>query len=216
MSKIKIPKYTLGEELVNAISHGIGAGLSIAGLVVLIVISVKNHSPISVVACSIYGSLLIILYTISCIYHSLSPKLKAKKVLRVIDHCNVFLLVAGTYTPITLVCLADKIGYVTFSFVWLVTIIGIVLNCINVDKYQYASVVCHLLTGWAVIFTIKDLVIHMSNNGIILLILGGVSYSVGSLLYVIGSKKKYMHSVFHFFVLAGSILHYLTICLYAI
>lgn len=216
MSKISIPKYSLSEELINSISHGIGASLSIAGLVVLVVLSVKSHSAVSVVASSIYGSLLIILYTISCIYHSLSPKLKAKKVLRVIDHCNVYLLVAGTYTPITLVCMADKTGYLTFLFVWIVTIIGIVLTCIDVDKYQKASVACHLLTGWAVLFTINELLTHMQYNGIVLLIAGGVAYSLGSVLYLIGSKKKYMHSIFHFFVLAGSIFHYFTICLYTI
>jgi hemolysin III len=211
MKKVKIPKYTLGEEIINAISHGIGAALSIAGLVVLVVIAAKSHSAMAVVSCSIYGSLLIIMYTISCIYHSLSPKLKAKKVLRIIDHCNVFLLVAGTYTPITLVCFADTLGYITFAFVWLVTIIGIVLNCINVDKYQMASVVCHLLTGWAILFSINELITHMPHIGIILLVTGGVLYSLGSILYVVGSKKKYMHSIFHFFVLAASIMHFFTI-----
>lgn len=216
MSKISIPKYSLAEELINSISHGIGAFLSIAGLVVLIVLSVKSHSAMSVIASSIYGSLLIILYTISCIYHSLSPKLKAKKILRVIDHCNVYLLVAGTYTPITLVCMADFVGYLTFSFVWIVTIIGIVLTCIDVDKYQKASVGCHLLTGWAVLFTFNELMTHMSHHGVVLLIAGGVAYSLGAILYLIGSKRKYMQSIFHFFVLAGSIFHYFTICLYTI
>ncbi|MBQ9011455.1 MAG: hemolysin III family protein, partial [Bacilli bacterium] len=193
-----------------------GAGLSIAGLVILIVISAHHGNPIAVTTSAIYGSLAIILYTISCIYHSLSPKLEAKKVLRVIDHCNVFLLVAGTYTPITLVCFNDTIGWIVFALVWIITIIGIVLTAINVDKYQVPSVICHLLSGWLIVFAWEELVTKMDINGIILLILGGLAYTIGAILYGLGSKIKYMHSVFHFFVLLGSILHFLTICLYVV
>lgn len=213
MSKIKIPKYSLSEEIINAISHGIGALLSIAGLVILIVMAVSHHNTMAVVTCSIYGAILIILYTISCIYHSLSPNLTAKKVLRVIDHCNVYLLVAGTYTPIMLVCFHDILGWTIFGIVWAITIIGIVLTCIDIDKYQMASVACHLMAGWAILLAIKELIAKMSPICLEFLIIGGVAYSLGSILYVIGSKKKYMHSIFHFFVLAGSIFQYFTILL---
>ena len=125
MSKIKIPKYSLGEELVNSISHGIGALLSIAALVLLVI---KAKSKGAVVGVSLYASFMIILYTISCIYHALSPKIAGKKVLRVIDHCNVLLMVAGTYMPICLSLLYGKIGWIVFGIVWAITIVGIVFN----------------------------------------------------------------------------------------
>ncbi len=213
MNKISIPKYSLGEEIINAISHGIGAALSIVGLVILIVLSCHKQNKIAIVACAVYGSLSIILYIISCIYHSLSPKVKGKKILRVIDHCNVYLLVAATYTPLTLVCLRDKIGYLTFWFVWIITIIGMILTCIDIDKYQKLSCACHLLTGWAVLFTLKDLLTKMPILGIKFLILGGLLYSIGAVLYLLGSHKKYMHSIFHFFCLAGSLFHFFMITL---
>lgn len=211
MKKIRIPNYSLSEELINAISHGIGAGLAIAGLVLLIVKSAHQHNGYALAASIVYGISLILLYTISCVYHSLSPKLRAKKVLRVIDHCNVFLLVAGTFTPVCLVVLNGINGWILFSIIWGVTLIGIVLNSIDVDKFNAASVVCHLLAGWSILFMINPLMESFSKMGLIFLVIGGLCYSVGALLYGIGSKKKYFHSVFHFFCLAGSIFHFFMI-----
>lgn len=216
MSKIRIPKYSLSEELINSISHGIGAGLSIAGLILMIIRSV-NHADGYSLACSlIYGISLILLYTISCIYHGLSPRLKAKKVMRVIDHCNVFLLEAGTITPICLIAIGGIEGWLVFSLIWGITILGIILNSINVDKYQIASVFCHLLAGWSILLLIKPLNINVNIIGTYFLIIGGLFYSVGSILYLIGSKKKYMHSIFHFFCLAGSIFHFFMIFFFII
>ena len=171
MDKIKIPKYTLGEELINSISHGIGAGLAIAALVLCLI---KANNAWSIVSTAIYGSLMIILYIISCIYHALSPRVKGKKVLRVIDHCNVFLMLAGTYMPICLSLLNKTLGWVVFSIVWLITIIAIVLNAINVDKYQIASVVCHLLLGWGSLILINPLVKASSMHAVWILIIGGI------------------------------------------
>lgn|SRR5574344_6735 len=213
MSKIKIPNYSLGEELINSISHGVGAGLSIAALVLLII---KSPNSISVVASCIYGSCMILLYLISCLYHALSPKLTGKKVLRVIDHCNVFLLEAGTFTPICLALLGGKLGWVTFGVIWGITTVAIVFNAIDVDKYQLVSVICNLVIGWSALIIYKPLELAMGNAGLYLLIAGGVSYSIGAFLYWIGSKKKYMHSIFHFFVLAGSLFHFFMIYLYVI
>ncbi len=213
MEKIKIPKYTLGEELVNSISHGIGAGLAIAALVLCLI---KASNAWSIVSVSLYGSFMIILYIISCIYHALSPKVKGKKVLRVIDHCNVFLMLAGTYMPICLSLLNGVLGWIVFSIVWIITIIAIVLNAINVDKYQVASVICHLLLGWGSLIILNPLTSVCSKQALSLLIIGGLVYTIGSILYGMGKKISYMHSIFHFFVIAGSILHFFFIYLYCI
>ena len=207
------PKYTLGEEIVNAITHGVGAALAIAGLVLLII---KADSAMGVVTGIIYASIMIVLYVISCIYHSLSFRIKGKKVLRILDHCNIQLMVAGTYTPICLSMLGGTLGWVMFGIVWAVTVVAIVFNCLNVEKYKVVSIVCNLLLGWAALFIIKPLIAACPSTGLSLLIWGGVVYSIGAILYGLGHKVRYMHSVFHFFVIGGSLLHYLMIFFYAV
>lgn len=207
------PRYTLGEEIVNAITHGVGAALAIAGLVLLII---KADSAMGVVTGIIYASIMIVLYVISCIYHSLSFRIKGKKVLRILDHCNIQLMVAGTYTPICLSMLGGTLGWVMFGIVWAVTIVAVVFNCLNVEKYKVVSIVCNLLLGWAALFIIKPLIAACPSTGLSLLIWGGVVYSIGAILYGLGHKVRYMHSVFHFFVIGGSLLHYLMIFFYAV
>ena len=207
------PKYTLGEEIVNAITHGVGAALAIAGLVLLII---KADSAMGVVTGIIYASIMIVLYVISCIYHALSFRIKGKKVLRVLDHCNIQLMVAGTYTPICLSMLGGTLGWVMFGIVWAVTIVAVVFNCLNVEKYKVVSIICNLLLGWAALFIIKPLIAVCPGTGLSLLIWGGVVYSIGAILYGLGHKVRYMHSVFHFFVIGGSLLHYLMIFFYAV
>ena len=206
-------KYTLGEEIVNAITHGIGAALAIAGLVLLII---KANSAIGVVTGVVYASIMIILYVISCVYHSLSFRIKGKKVLRVIDHCNVQLMVAGTYTPICLSLLGGALGWTMFGIVWAVTIVAVVFNCLNVEKFKVVSIFCNLLLGWAALFIMKPLVAACPSTGLALLIWGGVVYSIGAILYGLGHKVRYMHSLFHFFVIGGSILHYFMIFFYVV
>jgi len=213
MSKIKIPKYSLGEELVNSISHGIGAILSVIALIFLVL---KAGNVRGVVSVSLYASFMIILYTISCVYHALSPRILGKKVLRVIDHCNVLLMVAGTYMPICLSLLYGRLGWITFSIVWVVTIVGVVFNAINVDKYSLISVICNLVLGWGAMLLINPMLSIIPLKGVIYLILGGVMYTIGSILYGLGKKIPYMHSVFHFFVLLGSFFQFLFIYFYCI
>ncbi len=213
MGKVSIPKYTLGEEIVNAISHGIGAGLAIAALVLLII---RANSAIGVVTGVIYASIMIILYIISCIYHALSPRLKGKKVLRVLDHCNVLLMVAGTYTPICLSLLGGGLGWIVFGIVWGITILAIILNCIDIEKYKRVCLACNLLLGWAALIIIKPLIEVCPVNGLILLVSGGIVYSIGAILYGLGKKKRYAHSVFHFFVIGASVLHFFMIFLYVV
>jgi hemolysin III len=208
---IRIPKYSLCEELINSISHGIGAAFSIWGIVMLIL---KAKTPLAVVSVSIYGATLIFMYTISCLYHALPPHVKGKKVLRVLDHCNVYLLVLGTVVPVSLLGIGGNAGWLFFSLVLFVTILGIVMTAINIDKFQLVSVMCHLLNGWSVIVFIKPLLNNIGYIGVMLIIIGGIMYSIGACLYGIGAKKKYMHSIFHFFCLAGSLFHYLAIYFY--
>lgn len=213
--RISIPSYTLSEELINSISHGIAAAFSIWGLVMLI-IKASNEGAMAVTTVTLFGTTMILLYTISCIYHALSPRITGKKVLRVIDHCNVFLLVFGTIIPIALVGMKGVCGWIYFGIVGFVTLLGIIFSAIDVDKNEKIEVVCHLMNGWSAILFIKPLIAGVGVVGLIFIILGGVMYSIGALLYGLSSKKKYMHSVFHFFCIAGSIFHYLAIYLYVL
>ncbi len=214
--KISIPDYTLGEELTNSISHGIGAILGIVGLVFMLIKTIKESIPINIICASIFGTTMILLYTISCIYHALSKNITGKKVLRVLDHCNVFLLVFGTYIPIALIAVGGTLGWVLFSLVGTVTIVGIVLSAIDVDKYSLFEVICHLINGWSTLIVIKPIINNCGVPALLLIILGGVMYSIGAILYGIGSKKRYMHSVFHFFCIFGTLFHFLAIYLYII
>lgn len=213
--KIEIPKYTLGEEITNAILHGVGALLSIAALVLCVVFAAIHRDVYAVVSSCIYGSTLIILYTMSCLYHSFKVN-NAKRVFRIIDHCSIFLLIAGTYTPYTLVSLNGALGWTMFGVIWGSAIIGIILNAIDMTKFKKLSMILYIAMGWAVIFTFKPLLSVVDMAGIYLLLAGGIIYTIGAVFYGIGKKHKYMHSVFHFFVLAGSILHFFSILLYVI
>ena len=191
---IVIPNYTLGEEIFNAISHGIGALLSVIALILMLM---KAKTPLAVVSVSIFGFAMIMLYVISCVYHALSRRVKGKKVLRVIDHCNVFFLVLGTYVPVAL------LG-VVFAF----AATGISLNGVNVDRFKVSSVICHLVCGWSILFGIPALLDTMGRAGVGWLVAGGAAYTVGSILYGIGSRKKYIHCVFHVFCLIGTFCHF--------
>lgn len=213
--KIQIPNYSLGEEITNAILHGIGALLAIAALVLCVVFSAIHHNPYAVVSSCLYGSTLIILYTMSCLYHSLKVN-NAKRVFRIIDHCSIFLLIAGTYTPLTLVSLNGPIGWTLFGIIWGVSILGIILNAIDLNKYKVISMILYIMMGWAIIFTFPRLLKVIDIAGIYLLVAGGIVYTIGAIFCGVGKKIKYMHSVFHFFVLAGSILHFFAILLYVI
>ena len=216
MTKNKVPKYTLGEELVNSISHGIGACLAVAILVLTIVFSAKHRNAVGVVASCIYGTSMIIMFTISTIYHALSPNLKAKKVFRILDHCDIYIFIAGCYTPYCLSLIGGAIGWVLFGIIWGCALIGIMLNAINLEKFKIPSLIMYLIMGWMIIFSFNSLNSKIERMGLYLLLAGGVVYTLGAILYVIGHKKKYFHSIFHFFVLGGSLLQFFSILLYAI
>lgn len=212
---IELPKYTLAEELISSISHGVGALLSIVALVLCIVFSSFHHNPLAVIASAIYGVTLLLLYLASCLYHAFKRN-KAKKVFRVFDHCSIFLLIAGSYTPYTLLAIGGIKGILICIIIWVCAIIGIVLNAVNLKKYEKISMVLYLAMGWTIILALDVLVKSLGSQALIFLVLGGVLYTVGAVIYGIGSKVKYMHSVWHFFVLGGSILHFFSIFLYVI
>ena len=208
------PKYTFGEELFNSISHGVGVILSIAALVILIVFAAVKKSGYGLASGIVYGISLIILYTMSMVYHIVQNE-KGKAVLRIFDHCSIFVLIAGTYTPYLLVTLDKTLGWVMFGIIWGMAVIGIVLNAIDLERFKKVSLVCYVIMGWAIILTIKPLVRAIPFMGVFLLILGGVFYTVGVIFYVL-KKYRYMHSVWHLFVLGGSVCHFLSILLYVI
>ena len=213
--RISIPKYSLSEELLNAISHGLGALFGIVGTVLCIVKAANTGDPWRIVSGSIFGVTVLLLYLMSCLYHALKVNM-AKRVFRVIDHCTIFLLIAGTYTPFTLVTLRGTVGWVLFGIVWGMAVLGITLNAVNLKKFSKISVACYLVMGWAIIAAFQPLAETLAPQGVSLLIWGGIAYTVGAILYGIGAKVKYFHSVFHFFCLAGTVLHFFAIYLYVL
>jgi len=212
---IKLPFYTLSEELINSISHGFGAALGIVAVVLCVVKSIG--SAMAVVCSAIYGGSMIILYMMSTMYHALKRN-RAKKVFRVIDHCSVYLLIAGTYTPYTLVGLGGAIGWVLFGIVWSAAIVGITLNAVSLSKFKIFSMITYIAAGWVIVIAMKPLIDSVPFEGVLYLLLGGLAYTIGAVLYIISKKKnlKYGHSVFHIFVLLGSLLHFFSIYFYVI
>lgn len=206
--------YTVGEEIANSVTHGIGALLSIAACVIMIVTAAKARSGMQVVCASIYGTCLIILFTMSTLYHALVPE-KAKKVFRVFDHTSIFILIAGTYMPIVLVAIGGALGWTMFGIIWGFAILGIVLNSVSIEKFKVFSMIAYLVMGWCVLFVAKPVLNVMNVKGIVLLVLGGIAYTLGLIFY---KKKdiKYMHSIWHLFVLAGAILHYFCVQFYVL
>lgn len=203
--EIRIPDYTLGEELFNAISHGLGALLGTAGMVLMLV---RAKGVLAVTVAALFGAATVLLYTISCLYHALSPRVKGKKVLRVIDHCNVYLLVLGTYIPVALLGVGGARGWVLLGVVLFFAVLGIVFTAVDVDRFSLVSVLCHLGSGWSILFGVPQLLQQMGKPGLVYMILGGVMYSIGAVLYGIGKKKRYSHSVFHVFCLLGTFFHF--------
>ena len=213
--RVAIPTYSLAEELISSISHGVGALLGIAALVLCIVKSCNPFDGFKLASSIVFGVTTVILYLMSCLYHALKVN-RAKRVFRVFDHCTIFLLIAGTYTPFTLVTLRESMGWWLFGVIWLIAVVGIVLNAVSLKKFAKVSVACYLVMGWMVLFSFPQLKLLMDARGINLLLAGGCVYTLGAILYGIGSKKKFFHSIFHFFCLGGTILHFFAIYLYVL
>ncbi len=203
---------TLGEEISNAISHGVGALLAIAGAVLIIIRAAFTSDALGITSAAIYGASLIILYTFSTLYHSLTNE-KAKKVFRIFDHCSIFLLIFGTYMPVSLVLLGGAKGWVLFGINLFCTVVGIVFNSINLTKWHKISVILYVLMGWSVITTIKDVFIALTLPGSILMLAGGIMYTAGIIFYK-NPKFKFMHFIWHLFVLGGSVLQFFSLFFY--
>ncbi len=203
---------TLGEEIANAVSHGVGSLLAIAACVIVIVKSAFTSTAIGVVSACIYGASLILLYTFSSLYHSLT-NIKAKAVFRIFDHCSIFFLILGTYTPVCLNMIKGGLGWTLFGINAFCTVVGIVFNSINLKKFAKPSVILYLAMGWSVIISIKRVIEIIPFSGMVFLVIGGLLYTVGVIFYK-AKKIKYMHFVWHLFVLGGSIMHYFFILFY--
>ena len=204
-------RYTLGEEIFNSVSHGVGGLLGVAGTAVLIVLAALRADAWAVVSAAVYGFSLILLYTMSTLYHAITNR-RAKSFFRIMDHDTIFFLIAGTYTPITLIPLRGAVGWVLFGVIWGAAVIGVVMNSIDLEKFRKPSVVCYALMGWAVIFAVKPLIAHCAPLTLWFLLIGGLCYSIGIIFYAMKSKR-YFHSVWHLFTIAGSAFHYFSVML---
>ncbi len=213
-----LPAYSRGEEIFNMTSHIVGGAFGVVALVLCVVFSAIYNDAYAIVGSAIYGVSLIVLYTMSGIYHGLKNG-TAKKVMQVLDHCTIYFLIAGTYTPILLASIrqiSPVTAWILFGVVWGLTALAATLTAIDLKKYSVFSMICYIGMGWCIIFAADKLIKAMELSGLLLLLGGGIAYTVGAVLYGIGKKKSYMHGIFHMFVLLGSLLHFLCIFFFVI
>ncbi len=204
--------YSLGEEIMNGVTHGVGAALSVAGLTVLVVLAVLYGNVKQVVSFSIYGASLIILYVASTLYHSFQQP-KVKRVFRIIDHASIFLLIAGTYTPFLLLGVQGAWGWTFLILIWGLAILGVSFKALFINRLQKLSVLMYILMGWLGVLVIKTLLANIPVGGLVWLAVGGAAYTIGVIFYAL-KKIPYMHGVWHLFVLLGSVCHYFAVLLY--
>ncbi len=215
-----LPNYTRGEEIFNMVTHIVGGVFGIAVLVLCVIKSALICDAWAVVGSAIYGASMILLYSVSSIYHGLGFGIPmAKKVMQVVDHCTIFLLIAGTYTPILMTAIRREsavTAWVLFGVEWGFAVLGATLNAIDLKKYSKFSMLCYVGMGWGIVFAAKTAVKAIPFNGLMFLLLGGVAYTIGAAIYALGKKRRYMHSVFHIFVVIGSILQFFAILFWVI
>lgn len=212
------PNYTKGEEIMNMVTHIVGGAVGVVALFSCLIKAARFRGWIDVVGAIIYGVSMILLYTMSSVYHGLRPSM-GKKVLQVLDHCTIYLLIAGSYTPILLSAIMPNyfgVGLGLFIAEWALAAFAITLTAIDWEKYNVFSMICYIGMGWGIIFFIPQTLSSLGQTGFYLLLAGGISYTVGAILYGIGNKHRWFHSVFHIFVVLGSVLHYISIFFYAI
>ncbi len=207
-------RYSLHEEIANSITHGIGILLAIAGLWVMIAFARLYGNAWHIVSCSIFGGTMILLYTASTLYHSIQSH-RARPILRILDHCAIFLLIAGTYTPFALVNLRGPWGWSLFGTIWGLAIIGIYLELFLTPRLRYLVIALYISMGWVMVVAIKPMLTAVAPGGLMLLLAGGLCYTIGVPLYI---KKSipFNHAIWHIFVLAGTSLHFFAILLYVI
>ena len=218
LSDRALPDYTRGEEIMNMVTHIVGGALGIAVLIFCVTRAAMNDNICGIVTSTIYGTTMITMYTISSVYHGLKPNL-GKKVMQVIDHCTIYFLIAGTYTVIVLSALRPaypKLGWGIFLFEWAMTALATTLTAIDLKKYSIFSMICYIGMGWAIIPFWRQVLEVLGSCGFGLLLAGGIAYTIGSILYGLGKKKKWMHSVFHIFVILGSLLQFFAVLFFAL
>lgn len=205
---------SIGEEIANGITHGMGAIAAMVGTVFLLYFAVIYGDTWSVVGAAVYSGSLILLYTMSTLYHAFTNQ-KVKAVFQIFDHCSIFFLILGTYAPFCLITLRGTIGWTLFGANAFFAVLGLVLNIISIKRFHTFSLILYLLMGWSIVFAIKPIASAISFGGLLLLVLGGLSYTIGVIFYR-AERPRYMHSIWHLFVLAGSIFHYFCILFYVI
>lgn len=213
-----LPNYTRGEEIANMVTHIIGGAMGIVALVLCVIFAAVRGNVYGIIGGSIFGVSMILLYTISSIYHGLKHS-TAKKVFQILDHCSIFILIAGTYTPIVLGPVREynvALGWTLFGIVWGLAIIGIVLNSIDIKKYKIFSMICYLGMGWCIMAIAPKIKYILVPEALYMILAGGILYTIGAVLYIVGHKKKFFHTYFHVFVDLGSLLHFLAILFYIV
>ena len=213
-----LPNYTKGEEIFNTVTHICGGAFGVVALALCVVFSALRGDVYAIVSSAIYGASLIILYTMSSVYHGLRRN-TAKKVMQVLDHCTIYFLIGGTYTPILLSCIRNYSpawAWVLFGIVWGFAIFGATFTAIDIKKYSKLSMICYIGMGWSIVMAAKVAIASIPFGALLWIFLGGIAYTVGAVLYGFGKKHKYVHGVFHVFVLIGSILQFLGIFFYMI
>jgi hemolysin III len=219
----KVRAYSLGEEIANSVIHGLGIGLSVAALVVLVAFAALSHDPYKLASAIVFGTALVLEYTASTLYHSF-PQPKVKHLFKIFDHCGIYLLIAGTYTPFCLVTLREvpipwlagvSVGWLMFGVIWGLAAAGIAAEAFWPYRPRWLSAAVYLGMGWMIVLSMGPLVENLAPAGIWLLVAGGLAYTVGTVFYVM-KKVKYMHAVWHLFVLAGSVCHFLAVLIYVI
>lgn len=215
-----LPNYTHKEEVFNMVSHIVGGGIGVVALTLCVVFSALHNDAWAVVSSAIYGVSLISLYAMSSIYHGLHPTMeRAKKVMQVMDHCTIYFLIGGTYTPIVL-CAIRRVspawGWTLFGIVWGLAALATVFTAIDLKKYSKFSMCCYIAMGWCVLLATKPALEAIPLPGLLWLLAGGICYTVGAILYGVGKKHRYIHSVFHLFVVVGSILQFICVLFYII
>ena len=208
-----LPMYTRGEEIFNMVTHIVGGGLGFVALIACVIVAGLHHNPMGIISGIIYGFSVILLFTMSSIYHGLGIGLP-KRGFRVLDHCTIYILIAGTYTPILLGQFRVDFpvdAWILFGIIWGFAILGITLTGIDRKRFAIFAMICYLGMGWAAVFRTNRLIEVLGVPFFVLIVVGGGLYTLGAICYGIGKKKKYMHSVFHLFVNAASILHSIAI-----
>ena len=218
LSDRKLPDYTRGEEIMNMVTHIVGGALGVVALPLCVIFAALHDNVFGVVGSAVYGVCMIAMYSLSSIYHGLRPGM-GKKVLQVLDHCTIYFLIAGTYTVIALSALRSvypTLAWGMLAFQWGLTALSVTLTAIDLKKYKVFSMICYIFMGWAILPFAGQTIATLTMPGFILLLSGGISFTIGAVLYGIGSKKHWMHSVFHIFVVLGSLLQFLCILLYGL